>query len=141
MKDVSVEQLANIVGTPVDKILLQMKEAGLSQSSSNDLVTDDDKKTLLEFLKSQQNKVSKTISLKREKPIEPASKLTTIEIKRKKAKPSDTGEDLEGQTEKDLEWAKEMADRLERVNQQLTQDNATLKAQFKTQEDDRELPG
>ena len=41
MKDVSVEQLANIVGTPVDKILLQMKEAGLSQSSSNDLVTDD----------------------------------------------------------------------------------------------------
>ena len=96
MKDVSVEQLANIVGTPVDKILLQMKEAGLSQSSSNDLVTDDDKKTLLEFLKSQQNKVSKTISLKREKPIEPTSKLTTIEIKRKKAKPSDTGEDLEG---------------------------------------------
>ena len=32
-----------------------------------------------------------------------------------------------------------MADRLERVNQQLTQDNATLKAQFKTQEDDREF--
>ena len=43
------------------------------------------------------------------------------------------------QLEKDLEWAKEMADRLERVNQQLTQDNATLKAQFKTQEDDREF--
>ena len=96
MKDVSVEQLANIVGTPVDKILLQMKEAGLSQSSSNDLVTDDDKKTLLEFLKSQQNKVSKTISLKRKKPTEPTSKSTTIEIKRKKAKPSETGEDLEG---------------------------------------------
>ena len=73
MKDVSVEQLASIVGTPVDKILLQMKEAGLSQSSSKDLVTDDDKKTLLEFLKSQQTKVSKTISLKREKPIEPVS--------------------------------------------------------------------
>ena len=34
------------------------------------------------------------------------------------------------QLEKDLEWAKEMADRLERVNQQLTQDNTTLKAQF-----------
>ncbi|GIT33485.1 MAG: hypothetical protein Ct9H300mP3_10160 [Gammaproteobacteria bacterium] len=67
MKDVSVEQLANIVGTPVDKILLQMKEAGLGQSSSNDLVTDDDKKILLGFLKSQQNKVSTTISLKRKK--------------------------------------------------------------------------
>ena len=96
MKDVSVEQLANIVGTPVDKILLQMKEAGLGQSSSNDLVTDDDKKILLEFLKSQQNKVSTTISLKRKKPTETTNKSTTIEIKRKKTKPSETGEDLEG---------------------------------------------
>ena len=100
MKDVSVEQLANIVGTPVDKILLQMKEAGLSQSSSNDLVTDDDKKTLLEFLKSQQNKVSKTISLKRKKPTETTNKSTTIEIKRKKAKPSESGEDLESTSQR-----------------------------------------
>ena len=33
MKDISVEQLANIIGTPVDKILLQMKEAGLGPVS------------------------------------------------------------------------------------------------------------
>ena len=63
MKDISVEQLAEIVGTPPDKILLQMKEAGLTQSSSSDLVTDKDKKVLLEFLKSQQTKSSKTIKL------------------------------------------------------------------------------
>jgi hypothetical protein len=43
------------------------------------------------------------------------------------------------QLEKDLEWAKEMADRLERVNQKLTTDNTTLKQQFKAQEDDREF--
>ena len=65
MKDISVEQLAKIVGTPEDKILQQLKEAGLSQSSSSDLVSDKDKKILLEFLKGQQNKSSKTISLKR----------------------------------------------------------------------------
>ena len=100
MKDISVEQLANIVGTPVDKILLQMKEAGLGQSSSSDLVTDDDKKILLGFLKSQQNKVSKTISLKRKKPTETTNKSTTIEIKRKKAKPSESGEDLEGTSQR-----------------------------------------
>jgi len=100
MKDISVEQLANIVGTPVDKILLQMKEAGLGQSSSNDLVTDDDKKLLLGFLKSQQNKVSKTISLKRKTPTETTNKSTTIEIKRKKAKPSEPGEDLEGTSQR-----------------------------------------
>ena len=80
MKDISVEQLANIIGTPVDKILLQMKEAGLGQSSPTDLVTDEDKKVLLGFLKSQQNKVSKTISLKRKATPETASKTTTIEI-------------------------------------------------------------
>ena len=93
MKDISVEQLANIIGTPVDKILLQMKEAGLGQSSATDLVTDEDKKVLLGFLKSQQNKVSKTISLKRKATAETSSKTTTIEIKRKKAKPSETDED------------------------------------------------
>ena len=93
MKDISVEQLANIIGTPVDKILLQMKEAGLGQSSPTDLVTDEDKKVLLGFLKSQQNKVSKTISLKKKTTSETASKTTTIEIKRKKAKPSETDEE------------------------------------------------
>ena len=93
MKDISVEQLANIIGTPVDKIILQMKEAGLGQSSPTDLVTDEDKKVLLGFLKSQQSKVSKTISLKRKASVETTSKTTTIEIKRKKAKPSETDED------------------------------------------------
>ena len=48
---------------------------------------------LLGFLKSQQNKVSKTISLKRKASVETTSKTTTIEIKRKKAKPSETDED------------------------------------------------
>ena len=93
MKDISVEQLANIIGTPVDKIILQMKEAGLGQSSPTDLVTDEDKKVLLGFLKSQQSKVSKTISLKMKASVETTSKTTTIEIKRKKAKPSETDED------------------------------------------------
>ena len=43
------------------------------------------------------------------------------------------------QYEKDLDWAKEMADRLERVNQSLGKENARLKSQFKTQQDDREF--
>lgn len=43
------------------------------------------------------------------------------------------------QLEKELEWTREMADRLERVNQGLTKDNARLATRCKTQEDDREL--
>eukprot|EP01138_Halocafeteria_seosinensis_P009788 gb/GECG01009999.1/.p1 GENE.gb/GECG01009999.1/~~gb/GECG01009999.1/.p1 ORF type:complete len:465 (+),score=98.19 gb/GECG01009999.1/:1-1395(+) len=42
------------------------------------------------------------------------------------------------QLEKELEWAKEMADRLDRHNQALNQENSRLKTQFRTQEDDRE---
>ncbi len=95
MKDISVEQLAKIVGTPPDKILLQMKEAGLTQSSSSDLVTDKDKKLLLEFLKSQQTKSSKTIKLKKRSSNEDSAKTTTIAIKRKKIKTSETEENVE----------------------------------------------
>ena len=94
MKDISVKELAKIVGTPEDKILSQMKEAGLNQTLASDLVTDQDKKILLDFLKGQQGKASKTISLKRKKPAESAVKQTTIAIKRKKAKTSEAEEDI-----------------------------------------------
>jgi len=41
------------------------------------------------------------------------------------------------QLEAELEWTKEVADRLERVNQGLLQENNRLKSQFKSQEEDR----
>lgn len=42
-------------------------------------------------------------------------------------------------TEAELDWAKEMADRLDRVNQGLSRENLRLKSQFKSQEDDRKF--
>lgn len=41
------------------------------------------------------------------------------------------------QLEAEVDWAKEVADRLERANQTLTQENLRLKAQFQSQEEDR----
>eukprot|EP01038_Epipyxis_sp_PR26KG_P015807 gene15807-21411_t len=41
------------------------------------------------------------------------------------------------QLEAEVEWAKEVADRLERVNQTLLQENGRLKSQFGSQEEDR----
>lgn len=41
------------------------------------------------------------------------------------------------QLEAEVEWAKEVADRLERVNQTLLQENNRLKSQFASQEEDR----
>ena len=94
MKDISVQELAKIVGTPEDKILLQMKEAGLNQTSASDLVTDQDKKVLLDFLKGQQSEAPKTISLKRKKTTESPVKQTTIAIKRKRAKTTGIEQDI-----------------------------------------------
>ena len=63
----TVEKIAKIVGTPAETLLSQMNEAGLDHSSITDDVKDSDKKTLLEFLKNQQTKAGKTISLKKKK--------------------------------------------------------------------------
>ncbi|MCK5881608.1 MAG: translation initiation factor IF-2 associated domain-containing protein, partial [Sinobacterium sp.] len=51
MAEVTVKQLSETVGTPIDKLLTQMKDAGLSHSAADEVVSDDDKQTLLTFLK------------------------------------------------------------------------------------------
>lgn len=43
------------------------------------------------------------------------------------------------QLENEVEWTKELADRLDRLNQSLTRENQRLKTQFSTQENDREF--
>jgi translation initiation factor IF-2 len=50
MADLTVKQLAEVVEVPADKLLSQMKDAGLSQKSEADQVTEAEKKTLLEYL-------------------------------------------------------------------------------------------
>ena len=50
MAEVKVSRLADTVGTPVDKLLSQMNEAGLSHSSADEVVSDEDKKVLLAYL-------------------------------------------------------------------------------------------
>ncbi|TGG94120.1 translation initiation factor IF-2 [Natronospirillum operosum] len=51
MADVTVQQLADNIGTPVDRLLKQMGEAGLKHSSAEDAVTDSEKQKLLTYLK------------------------------------------------------------------------------------------
>ena len=79
MADLTVQNLADAVGTPATKLLVQMKDAGLSHSSKKDLVTEEDKKVLLEFIR-KQSKSSKTISLKK-KDSETSSNV--VKIRRK----------------------------------------------------------
>ena len=68
MAQVTVQQLAETVGAPVDRLLAQMKDAGLPHKEAEESVSDEDKKTLLAFLKRSHGESSaapKRITLKR----------------------------------------------------------------------------
>ncbi|MDM7860537.1 translation initiation factor IF-2 [Alteromonas sp. ASW11-36] len=52
MAEVSIEKLASDIGTTVDRLLTQFKDAGITKSAS-DSVTEDEKRQLLDFLSKQ----------------------------------------------------------------------------------------
>ena len=52
MAEVTVNELAKIVGASVDRLLMQMKEAGLTHDSADATVSDEEKQVLLSYLKS-----------------------------------------------------------------------------------------
>ncbi len=97
MAKLTIENLANIIGTEPKVLLSQMKDSGLAHTELSDEVTDSDKKTLLEFLKNQQTATKKTISLKKDTSNTKSSSSGEVEIKRKKAivgSEKDISEDL-----------------------------------------------
>lgn len=51
MADVKVSELAKVVGVPVEKLLSQVKEAGLPHTKADDSISNEDKNTLLLFLR------------------------------------------------------------------------------------------
>lgn len=68
MAEVTVSELATSVGAPVDRLLKQMQEAGLSQKSPDARVSDDEKQRLLAFLKTSHGEATtepKKITLQR----------------------------------------------------------------------------
>ena len=56
MAEVTVKQLAQVVGTPVDKLLVQLGEAGVTKSSESDSVSDAEKQKLLTHLRRSHGK-------------------------------------------------------------------------------------
>jgi translation initiation factor IF-2 len=73
MAEVTVRQLADTVGTPVDKLLEQLKDAGVAKSTPEDTIADAEKSQLLTFLR-QSHGVEKKAS--------GASKITLTRKKR-----------------------------------------------------------
>ncbi len=51
MSEVTVKQFAEVVGIPVDRLLLQLNDAGLSDKSADETISDDEKMQLLRYLR------------------------------------------------------------------------------------------
>jgi translation initiation factor IF-2 len=93
MAEVTVSELAKSVGAPVDRLLKQMQEAGLSQKSPDARVSDDEKQRLLAFLKTSHGESSdepKKITLQRKTTTTikigsgSARKTVNVEVRKKK---------------------------------------------------------
>ena len=92
MADVTVKELADVVGTSTDRLLSQMKEAGLPQSAETDTVNDEQKQSLLAFLKKSHGEADaepKKITLKRKvtttlKTGQGGKKAVNIEVRKKR---------------------------------------------------------
>ncbi len=85
MAEVTVKQLAQVVGTPVDKLLVQLGDAGIAKSGESDMISDSEKLTLLTHLRESRGQsaaggASKRITLKRKR----VSELKTDASGRKK---------------------------------------------------------
>ena len=68
MAQVTVQQLAEVVGASSERLLTQMKEAGLPHTDAAEAVSDEDKQTLLAYLKrshGESTDAPKRITLKR----------------------------------------------------------------------------
>ena len=100
MANLSVEKLATVIGSEPELLLSQIQEAGLSHSKVSDEVTDADKKILLDFLKNQQTKTSKTISLNKTEPKQKQKEPSSVAITRKRVNRDTDSSTLEEKTKK-----------------------------------------
>ena len=93
MAQVTVEQLAEVVGASVDRLLTQMKEAGLPHAAAQEVVSDEDKQTLLAHLKrshGESTAAPRRITLKRKTistlrtPGAQGRKTVNVEVRKKR---------------------------------------------------------
>ncbi|WP_446811886.1 translation initiation factor IF-2 [Methylomonas sp. 2BW1-5-20] len=100
MSDKTVQELAEVVGIPLDRFLEQLKEAGLTASAPDDVIDDDEKVKLLAHLRKRHGKsdadqeaaAPKRITLKRSTKTElkqstpPGTAVKTVSVEVRKQK-------------------------------------------------------
>ncbi|HAN81474.1 MAG TPA: translation initiation factor IF-2 [Gammaproteobacteria bacterium] len=89
MSDTTVKQLATLVGISAEQLLAQMTSAGIEKSSSDDVVTDEEKQKLLAHIRSGQAKVSAepakvTLRRKSTSTIKGGAGAVNVEVRKKR---------------------------------------------------------
>ncbi len=121
MAQVTVEQLAETVGASVDRLLSQMKDAGLPHASADEAVSEEDKQTLLAHLKKSHGEragAPKKITLKRKSVSTlraggAGKRTVNVEVRKKRTyvKREDT-ESTEPEADASADAAQEVADQV-----------------------------
>ena len=131
MAEVTVKQLADEVGTPVERLLQQMQEAGLSQTGPAQAVSDDEKQALLAYLKNahgDSGSEPRKITLKRKtvSTLKVAgSKTVNVEVRKKRTYVKREPADLEAERQRELEQLRAA----EEARQQAAEAEAKRKAE------------
>lgn len=108
MTQVTVKELAQVVNTPVERLLQQMSEAGLPHKSAEQAVTDSEKQALLAYLKSSHGeKVEEprkiTLQRKTTSTLRAAgSKTISVEVRKKKTFVKRSTEEIEAEKQREL---------------------------------------
>jgi translation initiation factor IF-2 len=109
MTQVTVKELAQVVDTPVERLLLQMREAGLPHTSAEQVVTDNEKQALLAHLKSShgaQVEEPRKITLQRKTTTTlrvAGSKTINVEVRKKKTYVKRSPDEIEAERQRELE--------------------------------------
>jgi translation initiation factor IF-2 len=117
MTQVTVKELAQVVNTPVERLLQQMSEAGLPHKSAEQAVTDSEKQALLAHLKSSHgdNKAEEprkiTLQRKTTSTLRVAgSKTISVEVRKKKTFVKRSAEEIEAEKQRELAEQRAVAD-------------------------------
>jgi len=109
MTQVTVKELALVVDTPVERLLQQMREAGLSHTSAEQVVTDTEKQALLAHLKGSHGvklEEPRKITLQRKTTTKlkvAGSKTISVEVRKKKTYVKRSPDELEAEKQRELE--------------------------------------
>ncbi|MFV3371106.1 translation initiation factor IF-2 [Pseudomonas sp. NY15435] len=109
MTQVTVKELAKTVDTPVERLLQQMREAGLPHNDAEQVVTDSEKQALLAHLKGSHGERAEeprkiTLQRKTTSTIRVAgSKTVSVEVRKKKTYVKRSPEELEADRQRELD--------------------------------------